>query len=940
MVQFYLNNYSSFEFPVDVLKSLKIFISQIFIVSHLTLAKTDKDLNLHSEFLNFIYQFCLSRISDPETCEVSAQLLKILWDIAFGSSADLVTCYRIDLDCIYKVGGNLYFKKLQSSGFWEARFKNPELTNKFAFLLEQKFFFCPKLSNVIKERYFDVVNCDFDLVTLLIQINQLVYLQSSETIRLYTDLVISYRKLKNKNSFSSETEKLYSIFNDTMEKFDFEKMFTSVLILDMFIVIKSHYNIELVLVIDRSLCFVAKILNKKLDTNLNLKEMKILEAFINNIIECLITSKNDWPKFNKESIFSNLSKIIIDSNMKKPVSLSVGAIRTLGSTMENSADREIKIKLLDRTLKSLYHNKQTGKIRRNPETRLVIHALCLSDKNLTKPFLVSSLNFLLEVLSNPLSPDFVLSSSLHSLEMLVSDNSIHQFTLPFISVIIQNCIQIFNKTNWIVRNANLQLLKSLIERFLGVSLDENIRPKTIQDLFILFPTLVPCFYKILCQNELSDSAVITLLFFSESQILNNSFIGDALEDDFDKFRHLFVKIIQKYSNNLGFLAIKAFTSLCAFKNISGVFSEIIFYIQRKFERMPRNVLANLIKLLQELYQKYKLVLIQTDEIIIKKALGNLTTYLKQFDSFYFNLLSLRLHTVDEILEEIVISLNSEINYEKRIWLNNYVPYIMRNINQNRLSIFLERISCQTPEFLQVRILSILVDRINEINVAPIMKILILKLSKLLDCSKFLIMSYAKTILLCSETVHGLNCDNLITRIRQDFQTESIYKMFIYVFVLSHCSSRTNKDSQFLTKCVKKYVDAIGDDEILFDLASTLIYLYKSSSIGDRYNVMKMAFHLLLNEQTAFEICKFISLLTKFHSSSILISFANLCDLSKLSTWVGDKKLALKLLAEFYCYVNDLPNEEASDTYYLIENDLSLPKRYVKAILLKSLSDCK
>nr|XP_015835114.1 PREDICTED: uncharacterized protein LOC103314827 [Tribolium castaneum] len=390
--------------------------------------------------------------------------------------------------------------------------------------------------------------------------------------------------------------------------------------------------------------------------------------------------------------------------------------------------------------------------------------------------------------------------------------------------------------------------------------------------------------------------------------------------------------MQKYSNNLGFLAIKAFTSLCALENIPAVISEIVSHIQRHFHGMRRNVLANLIKLLRELHQKYKQGCVQTDGIVIDEAISGLIAYLKQFDSFYFNLLSLRLHSVDEI----AVTLNREINYENRIWLNNHVPHLLRNVSPDRLAIFLDRV-LQTPEFLQVRVLSIIVDRISEIDVAPIMQILVLKLGELPDCSKFLIMCYAKTILLCSE-IAELNCD-LIAGIRQDFGTDSIYKMFIYVLVLSHCDNKSDSDARFVTKCVGKYVDAIGDDEILGDLASTLTHLYKCSSAGDRYNVMKMAFYLLLSKPTALEICKFISLLTKFHSSSVLFNFASLCDLAKLSTWVGDRTVALKLLGEFYCYVNDLPEEEASDTYYLIENDLSLPKRYVKAMLVRSLSDC-
>ncbi|KAJ3640003.1 hypothetical protein Zmor_003328 [Zophobas morio] len=937
---FYLNHYSHSEFPDEVLKTLKHLFSQIFLNGHMNLYKSDlADVQLHLNFLTSVYRFC-GRILNGVNYEVSAQLLKLVWDVASGSSSVLVTCFKIDRENAYEVGGNLLYQKLLNTGFWGDTFGSLLLVNCMESLLVREFKYCPKLIQVVKERYLDVINLESlsNMTKLLEVVSETVCLQSSEKIRAYADLIVSYKKLQ-----VEDIVKLCHIFENTVHNFDPPSMFVCVLILDILAVVITYDDINVNALIEKSLDFFANIFDDDLSSGLNTKDYKVLESLINNVIECLTLSKSHWSELNKERLLDHLCKIIQRSNMKRPVSLAANFVNFFGSSMESDEDKTLKIKLLDRTLRSLYHNKQSGKIRRNPETRLVIHALCLSDKNLNKPFLVSSLNFMLEVLSNPLSSDSTLSSTLHSLEVLVSDNSIHQYTLSFIVDIIKHCIRLFNKPSWIVRNADLQLMKSLIERFLGVSLDEITRPKTIEDLFMLFPSLVSHFYEVLSKKELNDSAILVLLFFSESQIKNDVFVQTCLGRDFEKFRHLFVRIMKNYSNNAGFLAIRAFTSLCPSDKIPSVFSEVVYYIQREFVHMDKNVFANLIKLLQELDHKYKSSLVRTREGVISRAVDALVNYLKPFNCLYFNLLSVRLCTVEDLSDKIVASLTDEIDYKKRIWLNNYIPFVVAEIGFAHLGILLNRIlQCHLPEFLQIRILSILVDKSTHKSfpATAVLKVLVLKLATLSDDQTFLIMAYSKTILLIYEFTRDLSLSSdLIAQIRQDFQTECIYKVFIYVLALARSDFKTN-DEVFLKKWVKKYVDAIDQDEVLVDLSITITHLYGLVSTEDRYVVIKLIFYLLLNESTSFEMCKFVSSLTNSHCSSVLVSLVNLLNCENLMSYVGEKTLVFKLLFEFYDYVDSLSDDLVeSDTYYLIENDCSLPKRYIKMIILKSLSAC-
>lgn len=88
-----------------------------------------------------------------------------------------------------------------------------------------------------------------------------------------------------------------------------------------------------------------------------------------------------WQKLDRIDVIPTLLKIIERSNMKKPVTLSADALRCLSLKMDEHGDSNFKVLLLDSTLESI--NSQPSldlKIRRNPESRLVIHSLCCSEK--------------------------------------------------------------------------------------------------------------------------------------------------------------------------------------------------------------------------------------------------------------------------------------------------------------------------------------------------------------------------------------------------------------------------------------------------------------------------------------------------------------------------------------------------------------------------------
>lgn len=94
-----------------------------------------------------------------------------------------------------------------------------------------------------------------------------------------------------------------------------------------------------------------------------------------------------WPNLDKEVIIKSVIEIIEMSNMKRPVSLSTELLKKLSKKMEEQdGDRLIKLKIMNDTFRKLFTTQANKeyKIRRNPETRLVLHALYLHEASAEK----------------------------------------------------------------------------------------------------------------------------------------------------------------------------------------------------------------------------------------------------------------------------------------------------------------------------------------------------------------------------------------------------------------------------------------------------------------------------------------------------------------------------------------------------------------------------
>lgn len=284
-MKYYLNHCLDLEFIPEELKYLKLFISQIFAISHNTRKKNHFNLDLYYRFLKFVYNFTISRLSS-DNCELPCQLLKIIWDVATGSSLNLHTLYKIDRENVYESGQNLFYLHLKETKAWEKIFKNPTLILKLTHIVQQNIQYSKCTPNIIKliiERYISDIDLNnFDsLHSALFHLNRSVSLQNSEQIIIYSDLIIAYNKEKSIYC-QNDIFKLQEEFNKKINSLDIQDVFNCVLIFDIFKSLKQYFvNVDLNEMIVKSLNFFDDIFEHNLHLELDVKASKVLEALIN-----------------------------------------------------------------------------------------------------------------------------------------------------------------------------------------------------------------------------------------------------------------------------------------------------------------------------------------------------------------------------------------------------------------------------------------------------------------------------------------------------------------------------------------------------------------------------------------------------------------------------------------------------------------------------------
>ncbi|KAF7285894.1 hypothetical protein GWI33_009368 [Rhynchophorus ferrugineus] len=534
---------------------------------------------LYMTFLKNIFNFASDLLNSGRP-EFGAQILNIFWKLSQGEYN--VRYKYISLsNCTMALDEMSYVKLSETieNLLRKSNFNYIEVTN-----------FAYHISNYMK--------FDSDYLLGFLNINKdCISIKTSEAVKNLAKIVVS------KNSIDDNKQLYYKLQSEAKiilselfcgDLFILENIFKEVLLFDILLeIVKCKIQIDplyyqeiigscIPVVTHMSKLSASEKIHTRLqikdqvinDTNfehmINSKTKKIMEAFLNNILQFIMDTLN---YVDLKSVITFLSSIIESSNMRKPTTTSAQVLilaseKKYDDYTKNTDLENFKMLLLSEVLSKLLEvpSAQQLTIRRNPESRLIVHALCVSDKSAHKTTLKWVFRELLNILSND-HKDSTLSSSLNCVETLISDNTLYNDTFEFIPEVFLICVKMFDQKSWTVRNANIQLAKALIERFHGVLVGYNNRPKSIDDLFNIFPNLAVPFFQTLSKNPLTDSAIIVMQFFSESQFTKKVFDDDSLATIRNSFLRLFIQIIKNNSNHYGIFAVRSYVSLCIEEDI-------------------------------------------------------------------------------------------------------------------------------------------------------------------------------------------------------------------------------------------------------------------------------------------------------------------------------------------------------------------------------------
>lgn len=383
--------------------------------------------------------------------------------------------------------------------------------------------------------------------------------------------------------------------------------------------------------------------------------------------------------------------------------------------------------------------------------------------------------------------------------------------------------------------------KALIDRFLGVHISYNNRAKSVEDLFQLFPQLMPLFYKTLVHEPKTDSVLAVMQFFSESQIKAQPFPVTSKHN----FANVFLDLVGQKSNLYGIFAARSFLSLCRGKNIPSIIENIVQDLLDNFNIIrQRNVLRNYLELLQELNDKYQKCVSNEPELKIQQKFTQLTGFLRKFNLEQFDCLLVKVLPTQEVLAYL-----EQPKQLQRISLHNYIPYLLVNSSPKDLPQVLESVlHLNLPECLQVKVLSI-IDRYQEISFQLVE---ILLWNSLQLSGKYVLMCYFKTVLrLFERCIEKCVSSKLLNKVRQNYKSnQEIYKTSIILLILSEVKEKSDADRHFIKSAVKHFttLPPLTDEDVVEDVSQSLKYLYLNSfCLCDKKRILKLSLKLLLQE---------------------------------------------------------------------------------------------
>ncbi|XP_030747456.1 uncharacterized protein LOC115875975 isoform X2 [Sitophilus oryzae] len=446
----------------EVIKSLHKFLSHLAVICMDLQNITDQNdgnketLSMYQTFLNDIQRLG-HQLIEKDIIGFGAQILNIISKLR---RREFNLYYKIDelsSNCVnFKTcvisGDNKNVCNLIENCLIENDFSNLELT-KLANCMK-----CDKLDNAYLMEYIEHHTYNISILT-------------SESIIHLARIVVSNNKHEaNIILYSKLCTNLNKIFSEKFKSniLNLRYIFEALLLFDVLLELinfKFKYEASAIEMVEQCFDVVDIILEHVGQGNISSDDMlcnndqysfkhkikKIVEALLNNILQYIMGTL-DFLDTSKAVKF--LSKIIEKSNMRRPTTISAQIlIKALDKHQGDHTFNEFKFLFLNDIMLKLFYasSVQQLTIRRNPESRLIIHALCVSDKNLSKPFLKWTFNELIRILSDSTSSSSTVASALHCIETLISDSTLHNETLKFVPDVYKICVNLFDQKHWTVR---------------------------------------------------------------------------------------------------------------------------------------------------------------------------------------------------------------------------------------------------------------------------------------------------------------------------------------------------------------------------------------------------------------------------------------------------------------------------------------------------------
>lgn len=443
-------------------------------------------------------------------------------------------------------------------------------------------------------------------------------------------------------------------------------------------------------------------------------------------------------------------------------------------------------------------------------------------------------------------------------------------------------------------------------------------------------------------------------FFSESHLKKYPYSTEISLVTKEAFLRAFMVLIKENPNLYGLFSARAYTSLCLEYDIPCIIDHIVDFIIKNFQYIrSKHTTRNFMLLLQELYDKY------VDSISdkpsepkelnnIHKSFEQLTLFYRHFNIKQFDLLLVKVLSVKEALTIIKQNMGFSSNdCRQRVWLHNYLPCLLINTFTTDLpNVLLTVLSRDLPECLQVKLLSILVDRFTKEHKLPsrIIEILVSKAFDVKDTSSYLLTCYFKVILLLFKNVNFAN-NTILDKIRRYYGNSNMNtcKIFISLLTLSTLGAKSDPDKAFVKLAVKHFENLqLTAEDISENVSEMLEYLYKNSCcICDKRRILKLALLLLIEHG----LWHFISFISKSNIPTPIRAMQKILDFYFLRTFFGSEIMAFEFVKEFYAAVSRDNDKNLlkgdNKTYYVEEECVFVERDCIGRIVIRFLYEfCK